>query len=353
MRFFLFCLLLAPVWVWSQIGGRYAFDGLRLVPNARVNALGGILISYADQDPFLALQNPSLSSDAMQGRLGMNWANALADIQYGQFAYSHGIRNVGNVHGGVQLVNYGEFSARDILGNSTGTFDASAYKLSGGVSRSFDRWRLGATFNFFSTRMDWVKYHALTADFGASWVDTSGLTSAGFVLKNFGSQIGRYREGYPHADLPFEIQAGISQRLRYLPLRFSLTGVHLNRLMGLLYQDPKALPEYDLSGQVIPVRKRTADKIARHFVFGAELNISKAVYLRAGYNHQRRQDLKTLNQGGISGFSYGAGVKISWFSFDYGFARFHAASNLHQFSLVMNLSQPVSKLGKGQKKSGK
>ncbi len=344
MRLFRLFLLLFPVLLQAQLGGRYAFDALRLTPNARVNSLGGVLISTSDQDPFLALQNPALSQDKMHSRLGLNWSNALADIQYGQLAYSHRVKAVGNLHGGVQFINYGDFSKRDVLGNSTGVFEASAYKFTAGASRAFDEWRFGASFNFYTAQLDWLRYQAFTMDMGGSWQDTSRFTSFGFVLKNFGSQVGRFQEGDARAALPFEIQAGVSQRLEHLPLRFSLTGIHLNRFMGLIYQDPNPVPEYDLSGQLIPVRKRTADKIARHFVLGAELNVSKQVYLRAGYNHQRRQELKTLNQGGIAGFSYGAGVKISWFSFDYGFARFHASSNLHQFSLTMNLSSPIKKM---------
>lgn len=341
MRNFLLFLFLLPLLSAAQIGGRYAFDALRLTPNARINALGGVLISTSDQDPFLALQNPALSQDKMHGRIGFNWANALTDINYGQFAYSHKLKNFGNLHGGVQLINYGDFVRRDVLGNADGSFDASAYRFTAGASRSFDNWRFGTSLNVYTALLDYLKYHALTVDFGGSWSDTTKFTSLGFVLKNFGTQIGRFSEGAVGASLPFEIQAGVSQRLEHLPLRFSLTGIHLNRLMGLLYQDPNAVPEYDLSGQLIPVRKRTADKIARHLVLGAELNISKQVYLRAGYNHQRRQELKTLNQGGIAGFSYGAGLKISWLTFDYGFARFHASSNLHQFSVTMFLGGPI------------
>lgn len=337
-------LCFLPLLASAQIGGRFAFDALRLTPNARINALGGVQLSTLDQDPFLSLQNPALSNNQMHGHLGFNFSNALADIRYGQFAYSHKIRQVGNLHGGVQSINYGDFSRTDNLGISNGTFTSSAYRFTAGASRAFDQWRFGASFHFLTAQLDWLRYHALVVDFGAAWVDTTGYTSAGIVLKNFGSQIGPLQESESRATLPFEIQAGISQRLEHLPIRFSLTGIHLNRLMGLLYQDPDAPPEYDLSGQLVPVRKRTADKIARHFVIGAELNISKRVYLRAGYNHQRRQDLKTLNQGGLAGFGYGGGIKISWFAFDYGFARYHAASSLHQFSLTMNLTSPIKKL---------
>lgn len=337
-------ILWIPVFVLAQTGGQYGFDALRLVPSARITALGGINISTSDYDPLMAAQNPALSNDQMHGMFSMTWSNALADIRYGQAAYSHRLKNVGNLYGGVQFVNYGDFIRTDALANQTGTFTAGTYKFSAGASRAFDQWRFGAGFHYLSARIDGMQSGALSVDMGAMWQDTSRFLNAGFVLKNLGSQIGRYSPNQEKADLPFEIQAGISKRLEHLPVRFSLTAIQLNRFMNLLYQNPDAPIEYDLSGQPIPVKKRTADKIARHFVLGAELSVSKSFFLRAGYNHQRRQELKTLNQGGLSGFGMGAGIRVSWFTFDYGFGRYHAASNLHQFTLAMALTGPIKGL---------
>jgi len=52
------------------------------------------------------------------------------------------------------------------------------------------------------------------------------------VIKNAGYQVTTYA-GEPHQKLPFEIQAGISQRLAYAPFRFSLT-LNISKSLTLL-----------------------------------------------------------------------------------------------------------------------
>jgi hypothetical protein len=51
----------------------------------------------------------------------------------------------------------------------------------------------------------------------------------------------------------------------------------------------------------------------------------------------RRQELRSANRAGISGFSFGAGIKIKMFRFDYGLASFHAVGPTHQFSVATNI----------------
>lgn len=340
---FLIILVALPSLLPAQIGGDRAFEFLRLVPSARLNALGGANISTSDHDPLWSTVNPAASNPLSHSMLSFSWANYLSDIRYGQFWYNHTQPKWGNFHGGVQFANYGDFQRTDVLNNASGTFSAGASRMSLGASRAFDKLNIGATFHYLNANIDGWKSSTFVADFGVSWQDTARLLGVGAVIKNFGTAI-RYSDAFDEPQLPFELQLGISKRLEHLPLRFSLTAIHLNRFMGLLYQDENAPPQFDLSGQEIPVRKRTADRIARHFVFGAELNLSQHVYLRAGYNHLRRQDLKTINHGGTAGFGFGGGLHISWFTFDYGFGRYHAASSFHQFSLAMSLQGPYKKL---------
>ena len=344
LRVFIF-ILLCPVLVHAQIGGSRAFDFLRMVPSARMNALGGANISTMDHDPLWSAANPAASNPLSHSMLSFSWANYLSDIRYGQFWYNHTQPKWASFHGGVQFANYGEFQRTDILNSNSGTFSAGAARMSMGASRAFDKLRVGGTFHYLNANVDGWKSSAFVADFGASWQDTTRLLGIGAVMKNFGAAL-QYTEAMDEVSLPFELQVGISKRLEHLPLRFSLTGIHLNRFMGLLYRDENAPPQFDLSGQEIPVKNRTADRIARHFVFGAELSLSKHVYLRAGYNHLRRQDLKTINHGGTAGFGFGGGLHISWFTFDYGFGRYHAAASFHQFSLAMSLQGPYRKIMK-------
>jgi len=99
----------------------------------------------------------------------------------------------------------------------------------------------------------------------------------------------------------------------------------------LIYFDKDAPPEYDLSGALIEKKFPVADNIFRHFVFGGEFLISKGFNLRAGYNHMRRQELRSSNRGGIAGFSFGLGLKIKMFRLDYALSSFHAVGPTHHF----------------------
>ena len=67
-------------------------------------------------------------------------------------------------------------------------------------------------------------------------------------------------------NLPFEIQMGITQKLKYMPLRFSITTTNLEH-PNLIYSDPNQQPQFDLSGEPIPEKNNTLDNIFRHFGF--------------------------------------------------------------------------------------
>ena len=73
-------------------------------------------------------------------------------------------------------------------------------------------------------------------------------------------------------------------------------------------------------------------------VFGVEFLPSKSFTLRAGYNYQRRQELKFDSKASTVGFSAGFGLKIKRFRLDYGISRFHLAGSSNLFSLSINLN---------------
>ena len=56
----------------------------------------------------------------------------------------------------------------------------------------------------------------------------------------------------------------------------------------------------------------------RHLIFGIEFIPLDNFYLRAGYNYQRRQELKISNRTAMVGFSWGFGIRISKFHLSYG-----------------------------------
>ena len=72
-------------------------------------------------------------------------------------------------------------------------------------------------------------------------------------------------------------------------------------------------------------------------VIGAEFSLAKNLYLRAGYNYRRRQEMIIDSKTSTVGFSWGFGVKISKFHFSYGRSKYHLAGSPNFFSISTNL----------------
>lgn len=323
----------------AQIGGRGIYDFLNLTPSARIGALGGFNVSTIDEDVNFGFQNPALVSPAMHGNISLSIVNYLSDIGYGYASYSHTIDKVGSFHSGIHYVNYGKMEGADVFGNLTGEFSANDIAWLIGFSRSWKQFRYGSNMKLIHSNLaPGYNSFGMSFDFGASYQSKNELFSAGLVMRNLGLQFSTYVPGASKEPLPFEIMAGISNKLKYMPLRFSVTLTHLEH-PNLIYDDPNAEPALDFDGNPLPPENRIGDKIFSHFVFGTEFLLGNAFRLRGGYNHLRRQELRAENRAGLSGFSLGVGIKIKRFAFDYGYTSYGFSStfNAHNFSLLFKL----------------
>ncbi len=351
--FFIGCLSLLLVPATAQIGGRHVYDFLNLAPSARHAAIGGINVSTWDDDPSFAAQNPALLNDSMHQKLALSFVNYLADIGYGYAGYSHTREGIGSFHGAIQYVSYGNMQSADEYGNITGEFSARDLAVTVGYSRTLDRLeqgtlRYGVNLKVISSSLaPGFGSVGIATDLGAAYRSPEKLFSAGLVMKNLGVQLSSYVPGAAREPLPFEIVAGVSNKLRYMPLRFSLTFIQLEH-PNLVYIDPNAPIEFDLSGNPIEPPNQMADRIFRHVVFGGEFLLGRSLRLRAGYNHLRRQELRANNRAGMTGFSLGAGIRLRRFAIDYGFSSYglNSVFNTHQFSVRMNLKgTPTGAMG--------
>lgn len=342
-----FCSLIVQAG-YAQIGGRHVFDFMNLSPSARLVSLGGINISTIDDDINFATQNPALLNDSMHKHASLSFSNYMAGIKYGYVGYSHTIEGLGSFHTGIHYVNSGEMQGADEFGNLTQTFYANELVWYLGYARSWQQFRYGANLKFISSTLG-PGYNSagLALDLGGSYKGKEELFMAGLVIRNMGTQLTTYTATGGREPLPFEIVAGISNKLRYMPLRFSLTLTNLEH-PNLIFEDPNRQPEFDLGGNEIKPPNQTADRIFRHFVFGAEFLLGKALRLRAGYNHLRRQELRSDNRGGFTGFSLGAGIRTTRLSFDYGYTSYGISSdfNAHQLSLSLNLDRKTESVNR-------
>ncbi|MFK7925967.1 MAG: type IX secretion system protein PorQ [Bacteroidia bacterium] len=330
----------------AQIGGRNVYDFLNLTPTGRLVALGGVNVSTMDDDPNQAAQNPALLNDSMHNHLSLSFSNYLAGIVYGYTSYAYHKEGIGTFHAGVQYVNYGKMIEADPFGNITGEFGAGEVAVILGYGSSWKQLSFGANWKFISSTIaPGYNSTGIAIDLGGAYRSKDKLFSAGVTVRNLGAQLSTYAAGGVREPLPFEVIAGISQKLRYMPLRFSITATNLD-IPRLIYKDPNPEQQFDLAGNPIDPPNQTVDLIFRHFVFGGEFLLGKALRIRGGYNHLRRQELRSANRAGMTGFSLGAGIRISRLAFDYGFASY-GANNLqtHQFSLTYKLgasSAPIT-----------
>ncbi|MBK8702897.1 MAG: type IX secretion system protein PorQ [Saprospiraceae bacterium] len=341
----LFLGLTACLNLHAQIGGQYTYSFLTLSPSARVSALGGSLMAVSDDDVNLAYANPSLLNADMHQQIGFSHGFLPAGIQYGYVAYGQHLSKMkATLHGGVQYVRYGDLDARNELNELEGSFKAAEYAIVAGIGyQAYDRLTLGANLKFITSNLASYTSSGLAADLAAAYNDTSGRTTISIVFKNLGSQLATYSPG-DKEPLPFEVQLGLSRKLRYLPFRFSIIYQHLQR-WNITYDDPNTKEEDPFFfGENPPSENETSvffDNLFRHFIFNGEFLLGKKenLRLRIGYNHLMRKELSLDNYRSLSGFTFGAGIKINRFRLDYGRTNYHLAGGLNHLSISTNLRE--------------
>jgi hypothetical protein len=174
-------------------------------------------------------------------------------------------------------------------------------------------------------------------DAGISWISGNRLTSFGMAARNFGTQFTTYYENGGKESLPFDLLAGISQKLAHAPIILSATAHNLNN-RRLAKPEEKPLTGEE---RFYEPTESIGKQIMRHLIFGMEFTPSQNFMLRAGYNYHLRQELKVEQRLSTVGFSLGFGVKIKRFKLDYATTRYHVAGSSNHFSLAFSIGNQV------------
>lgn len=341
--FFFFFFFLLGSRLFSQVGGDYTYAFLNQTNSARVASLGGKSVSLADGDLNMPFHNPSLLSGELDNHMVLNYVGYFSDIKYGYVSYAKTYDSIGNFAVGLHFIDYGEFQYADIYGERSGTFDAAEYALNLIYSRKIDSFiTVGANLKPIYTSFESYNSLGLALDIGVNYYNPEKLISAGFVIKNIGSQITKYYSGGEREPIPFEMQAGITQKLAHAPFRFSLTLQHLQK-WNLLYESELENDNNFVNEEEIVTTSEKigeiGDNLLRHAIIGLEFMPGDNFYTAFGYNYQRRQEMKLSNYPVMVGFSWGFGVKLSKFHFSYGRATYHLAGASNHFSMSTNLSE--------------
>jgi opacity protein-like surface antigen len=201
-------------------------------------------------------------------------------------------------------------------------------------SNRYKRLRYGINLKPILSSFESYQSFGIAADLGLSISSKSGYTTVGLVARNLGTQITTYYNDGQREKIPTNIQIGVSQKLKHAPVVFSATMQHLNHWD---LANPDEDPEFSTE-TVYTYDEKFFKQFMRHMVLGVEFLPSKNFIIRAGYNYQRRQELKFDNKASTVGFSAGFGVRIKRFRLDYGISRFHLAGSSNLFSLSINLN---------------
>ncbi len=338
-----FLIFLAKNLPAQVVGGDNVFEFINLSPSARITALGGNLITVRDDDVNLAFANPASLNPLMHNQLAFNHNFYPAGIGQGYVGYGHHLKKSNlTLHGGIQYVSYGEFDATDHIGNVEGTFKAAEYAFVLGAGKQlYERMSVGANLKFITSSFESYRSSGITGDLAAIFHDTVNQLNFTLLFKNIGGQLTTYTEDN-REPVPFEMQAGISKRLKYLPFRFSFIYQYLNR-WNILYDDPNSEEDsFFFDPSFAPEDKYAwLDNLARHLIFNGEFLMGKKenFRLRFGYNHLRKKELSVRNLRSLAGFSMGIGLKINRFRVEFGRSFVHLGAGANHFSISTNLKE--------------
>ena len=220
----------------GQIGGTHTYDFLNLINSARVASFGGDVIAINDSDYNLTYHNPALLNPSMDQDMVLNYVNYFTDVNYGYASYASKISNYGIFSGGIEYINYGKFIAADEKGIVTGEFKAAEYAINLIYSKAIDSsFRVGVNVKPIISTLEKYTSYGIAADFGVVYNKPGSLFAAALVVKNLGTQLKAYTD--TRESLPFNIQLGVSQKLKHAPFLFTVTFDHLET-WDLTYDKP-------------------------------------------------------------------------------------------------------------------
>lgn len=332
---FLLAFLLSAS-VFSQIGGRAVYQFLNLAQSPRQAALGGKTVTVVDYDVNQAFYNPATINADMHKRLSVNYGSYYGEVSYGTAAYAYTYdRHLQTFHAGISYINYGTFEGRDELGNVTSNFTGSEAALSLGYAYNLP-WTdmyVGANAKLISSTLESYNSIGAAVDLGFLYVDTANDINYGFTIRNLGFQIKPYET--TNEKLPLAIDAGISQLMENVPIRWHVTFENLQQ-WNIAFSNPNRA-QGSLDGGSEEEKVSFFNNALRHLILGAELFPEKGFNLRLGYNFRRSEELRILDQRNFSGISVGFGLRFGKVKFDYSYSRYTVAANTSLFGLMIDL----------------
>lgn len=284
------------------------YNFLRLPVSAHAAALGGENITIIEDDPALMFSNPALAASVNDKTIGLSYMNYMDGVNYMSASLNKILKEKATLAGGIQYVNYGKMKQTDENNVQSGEFSASDIAIDAIFSYQLsERIVGGITAKFIMSYIGSYSSMAVGIDLGVNYYDPDREWSISAVAKNLGGEVKAYDEEF--GKMPLDLQVGVSKTFAALPVRLSATLVDLTH--------------YNYS-------------FKNHIILGADVLLSQSLWIGAGYNFRRVEEMKISDGESESshgaGLSFGAGLNLERFKLNVAYGKYHVSSS----SLVVN-----------------
>lgn len=288
---------------------RSAYNFLRLPVSAHAAALGGDNITIIDDDQMLIFSNPALLASVSDKTISLSYMNYMAGTSMAGAAFNRVVKEKASWAASAQYIGYGTMKQTGTDGTQLGEFSAKDIAVAGYFSYMLsERIVGGITAKFVTSYIGNYSSIGMGVDLGLNYYDPDHDWSVSLVGKNLGGQLKAYDDEYD--PMPIDIQLGVSKRFAHTPFRVSATLVDLNHW------------NY---------------KFTNHLVVGIDASLSESIWLGAGYNFRRANEMNIddADGGGThgAGLSFGAGLNLQRFKLNIAYGKYHVSST----SLMLNV----------------
>lgn len=288
---------------------RSAYNFLRLPVSAHAAALGGDNITIIDDDQMLIFSNPALLASVSDKTISLSYMNYMAGTTMAGAAFNRVVKEKASWAASAQYIGYGTMKQTGTDGTQLGEFSAKDIAVAGYFSYMLsERIVGGITAKFVTSYIGNYSSIGMGVDLGLNYYDPDHDWSVSLVGKNLGGQLKAYDDEYD--PMPIDIQLGVSKRFAHTPFRVSATLVDLNHW------------NY---------------KFTNHLVVGIDAELSESIWLGAGYNFRRANEMNIddADGGGThgAGLSFGAGLNLQRFKLNIAYGKYHVSST----SLMLNV----------------
>ncbi len=291
----------------SQTG----YNFLRLPVSAHAAALGGDNITLIEDDEALVFHNPALLASVSDKTLNLNYMNYMSGAKVASASFNRTVKEKASWAVSAQYVDYGKMKETDENNIEMGEFSAKDIAVAGYFSYMLsERIAGGISAKFITSYIGRYNALAMGVDLGLNYYDPDREWSLSAVAKNLGGELKAYDE--EHTRMPIDLQVGATKRFVNTPFRVSISLVNLNHW-------EKGLKS--------------------HAVVGADILLSESIWVGAGYNFRRADEMKISDgEDGDSshgaGLSFGGGINLERFQLNVAYGKYHVSSG----SLVMNVN---------------